>query len=437
MHFYQRRGFQPAWIGNGGPLPQLETLLQTFGRATANGLRERDYVFWTPESVISHDALFSDEIEQLGAWDLAALDATLTDAMLRYAAHLSSGRVRPAELPPSFAGEEASAIRDLPGELADAINTGRLENFLQGLSPRHRQYRTLKETLLRYRKIQAHGGWPRIGQGPGPKFPGLKIGDTGDRVKALRRRLAITGDLQAVPWLPGRRFGAPLEAALKRFQRRHSLNADGVVGRRTLEALNIPVETRILQLMLNMERWRWYPEDLGPRYVMVNIPAYELRLVQDRTETLSMRVIVGKKKRPTPVLSSRLTYLEVNPYWNVPQKIARKDLLPKIQADPGFLARQGIQVFDSWKKDAPALDPLAIDWSRVSEDHFPYRLRQEPAARNALGRIKFLFPNAQSVYIHDTPGKSLFKKARRPFSSGCVRVKDPMALAVQLLKDQQ
>jgi murein L,D-transpeptidase YcbB/YkuD len=436
MHFYQRRDFQPAWIGHGGPLPQLEILLQAIGRATANGLREKDYAFWNFDATMVHDVRFTDEIERLNNRDLAALDAALTDVMLRYAANLSQGRVRPEELPPSFAGDEPSSPRDLPAELADAINNGELESFIQDLSPQHRQYRTLKETLRRYRQIQDDGGWPQIGEGPGSKISGLKLGDTDARVKALHRHLTITGDLQADPGLPDDRFGPPLEAALKRFQRRHGLNPDGIVGRRTLEVLNIPVEARMLQLMLNMERWRWYPQDLGARYLMVNIPAFELRLVQDRTETLSMRVIVGRKKRPTPVLSSRLTYLEVNPYWNVPQKIARKDLLPKIQADPEYLVRQKIQVFDSWQQDAPALDPLAIDWAGVSENHFPYRLRQEPADRNALGRIKFMFPNSQSVYIHDTPGKALFKKASRPFSSGCVRVEDPKALAVQLLKDQ-
>lgn len=432
MRFYQRRDFQPAWISRSGPLPQLEILLQTIDRAAADGLREMDYNFWNLESAMGRDALYSEGIERMSVPDLAALDVALTDAMLRYAAHLSFGRVRPEELPSSFAGNEEPPIRDLPGELAEAVSIGRLKGFIQGLSSQNQQYRTLKETLQRYRQIRTEGGWPQVSN-----ESRMEIGDSGARVRTLHRHLKITGDLQADPWLPDDRFSAPLEAAVKRFQRRHGLNADGVVGSRTLKALNIPVETRILQLMLNMERWRWLPEDLGSRYVIVNIPAFELRLVDHRTETLSMRVIVGRKKRPTPVLFSRLTYLEVNPYWNVPQKIARKDLLPKIQANPEFLVRQGIQVFDSWQEDAPQLDPLAINWTNLSENHFPYRLRQIPAARNALGRIKFMFPNAQSVYIHDTPGKSLFRKARRLFSSGCVRVEDPMALAVQLLKDQQ
>lgn len=430
-HFYQRRDFQPTWIANSGPLPQLETLLKTIHQASGDGLREMDYDFWSLGPALWHDAFFLNEFERMKVKDLAALDVALTEAMLRYAAHLSHGRVRPEELSLLFSGNEDLPISDLAGELANAMNDDRMDIFIEGLSPRHPQYRTLKEALQRYRQIQVGGGWPRISEGSK-----LKIGNKGTRVKALHRLLTITGDLQADAWLPNDWFSPPLEAAVKRFQSRHGLKADGIVGSRTLTALNIPVEARMIQLMLNMERWRWFPEDLGSRYVIVNIPAFELRVVEDRIETLSMRVIVGRKSRPTPVLVSKLTYLEVNPYWNIPQKIARRDLLEKIQDDPEFLVQQGIQVFDSWREDAPELDPLGIDWTNVSKNNFPFRLRQKPASRNALGRIKFMFPNSQSVYIHDTPGKFLFNKNRRLFSSGCVRVEDPVELAVQLLKDQ-
>lgn len=429
--FYQRRGFQPAWIGYGGPLSQLDILMQAIGHAPADGLRARDYDFWNSETGIGHDAFFSEEPVLLNDQDLASLDVALTEVMLRYAAHLSEGRARPEEFPESFTGYDKHPLKDLPGELAEAVNENRLESFIEELSPQHQPYRAIKETLQRYMQIQADGGWPRIAEGSK-----LRIGYTGARVKALHRHLAITGDLQADAWLPDDRFGPPLEAAVKRFQRRHGLEIDGIVGTRTLAALNIPVETRMIQLMLNMERWRWLPEDLGSRYVMVNIPGFDLRLVEDRTEVLCMRAIVGQKSRPTPVLSSQLTYLEVNPYWNIPQKIARRDVLPKIQVDPGHLVRQGIRVFDSWNENAPALDPFEIDWERLSQDYFPFRLRQDPSARNALGRVKFMFPNPQSVYIHDTPGKSMFNHSRRLFSSGCVRVEDPLALALHILKDQ-
>jgi murein L,D-transpeptidase YcbB/YkuD len=430
-NFYQRRNFQPAWISNRGPLPPLAALLQIIHRAPQDGLRERDYAFWNPETASGLDAIFSYKTGRMNVPVVAALDVALTEAMLRYAAHLSYGRVQPEELSALFSDNEKLPIRDLPGELANAMKDNRIKHFIESLSPHHPQYRTLKQTLQRYRQIQADGGWPRIREGSS-----LKIGDTGARVKDLHRYLTITGDLQADAWLPDNWFSHPLETAVKRFQRRHGLKADGIVGRRTLTALGIPVETRMIQLMLNMERWRWFPENFGSRYVIVNIPAFELRVVNNRTEALAMRVIVGRKSRPTPVLSSQLTHLEANPYWNIPQKIAQDDLLEKIQDNPEYLVQQGIQVFDSWQEDAPELDPLEIDWSSVSKNYFPFRLRQKPTSRNALGRIKFMFPNSQSVYIHDTPGKSLFNETHRLFSSGCVRVENPVALAVQLLKDR-
>ncbi len=429
--FYRCHEFQPAWVDHGGPLPHTEILMQAIRHAPGEGLRAMDYDVRNLETGLGRDALFSDEPVPLDDYGLVRLDVALTNIMLTYAAHLSEGRVRPEELSETFTGSQKASLRDLPCELASALNENRLSGFIEGLSPRHRPYQDLKKALRRYRKIQAAGGWPQIAEGGK-----LRIGDRGPRVATLNRHLTITGDLMDDAWMPGDLFSPSLETAVKKYQRRHGLKTDGIVGPHTLAVLNTPVEGRMLQLMLNMERWRWVPENLGPRYVMVNIPGFELRLMENQALVLSIRAIVGQKDRPTPVLSGQLTYLEVNPYWNVPQKIARQDLLPKIQADPGYLNRQGIRVFDSWQEDAPELDPLEIDWERLSEDYFPFRLRQEPAAHNALGRVKFMFPNRQSVYIHDTPGKSLFNLPQRPFSSGCVRVEEPLALAVHLLKDQ-
>ncbi len=429
--FYRYRGYQTAWVDYDGPLPQAEILMQAIRNAPGDGLRAMDYDLQNLESGLGRDARFADEPASLFDHDLARLDVALTDAMQRYVAHLSEGRVRPEELSEAWLAHAKPPLRDLPGELAAALDEHRLASFIESLSPQHQAYQDLKKTLQHFRQIQAGGGWPQIAGGSK-----LRLGDQSDRVAALHRHLTITGDLQTDAWMPDDRFETPLEAAVKRYQRRHGLEADGIVGSRTLTALNIPVETRMIQLMLNMERWRWFPEDLGPRYVMVNIPGFELRLVENQSVVLSIRAIVGQKSRPTPVLSGQLTYLEVNPYWNIPQKIARQDLLPKIQADPGYLERQGIRVFDSWQADAPELDPFDIDWERFSEDYLPFRLRQEPAAHNALGRVKFMFPNQQSVYIHDTPGKSLFNQPQRLFSSGCVRVEEPLALAAHLLKDQ-
>jgi murein L,D-transpeptidase YcbB/YkuD len=429
--FYRCRGYRPSWIDEKGPLPQTEILMQTIRSAPDDGLpltgyRLDDRAFELSRSGFSSNSRFS-----AYEYDLARLDVALTAVMLRYAAHLSQGCIRPDTLSEDFPSHGAPPARDLPGELAVALNENRLESFVQSLIPRQQAYQDLKKTLKRYRQIHANGGWPQIVGGAT-----LKIGIQDSRVEALRRHLLITGDLPADQRMDDFMFDPALEAAVKRYQLRHGLAADGVVGPGTLAALNIPVEDRIIQLTLNMERWRWFPDGLGPRYIIVNIPGFELRLVENEAVALSMRAIVGRKSRPTPILNSRMTYLELNPYWNIPQKIARKDILPKIKDDPEYLVRNGIRVFDSWQEDASALDPMEIDWSGLSEGYFPFRLRQQPAGENALGRIKFMFPNEQSVYIHDTPGKSLFGRPQRLFSSGCVRVEDPLALAQHLLKDQ-
>jgi murein L,D-transpeptidase YcbB/YkuD len=170
---------------------------------------------------------------------------------------------------------------------------------------------------------------------------------------------------------------------------------------------------------------------------MVNIPGFELKFVENHTVQSTMRAIVGRKKRQTPILSSTLTYLEFNPFWNIPQTIARKDILPKIKSDPQYLSKNNIQVLSGWERKSQSMDPNFIDWQAFSDKYLPYRLRQDPAPHNALGQVKFMFPNHHSVYIHDTPGKALFNKEMRSFSSGCVRVENPLELAYLLLKNQQ
>ena len=430
--FYRFRGYRPSWVGNKGPLPQTKILLRAIRSAADDGLPYMSYSLDDTAVDLSRRILFSNNDLSAYDYDLARLDVALTAVMLKYAAQLSEGCIPPEKQSEAVPLHDLPSIRDLPAELAGALNENRLGSFVESLVPHHRAYRDLKNALKKYRRIQAAGGWTRIGPGTA-----LQIGVQDARTQTLRRHLLITGDLPTGAWTDGDKFDPALEDAVKRYQGRHGLAADGVVGPETLEALNIPVEDRIIQLMLNMERWRWVPDDLGSRYIMVNIPGFELQLVEDQAVVLSMRAIVGRKSRQTPILTSRMTYLELNPYWNIPQKIARHDILPKIQDDPEYLVRNGIRVFDSWQEDAPALDPQGIDWTHLSENYFPFRLRQQPAGRNALGRIKFMFPNQQSVYIHDTPGKSLFDRSQRLFSSGCVRVEEPLALAQYLLKDQR
>jgi murein L,D-transpeptidase YcbB/YkuD len=430
VRFYQHRVYALAWVDRYGLLPEGAMALAAVKRADSMGLLHADY----------HNPLLDDLLGGMMTRPVIIgaafngkqieLDLVVTEMVLRYAWHRTMGRIDPSmENYGAPSGKEPA--RDLAVALAESLESGRLDHFLAQLGPQHTAYRALQQSLPRYQRIKSAGGWPAIDDGPP-----LERDECGLRVAQLRNRLAVSGDVHRSSELEGGCFDDRLAAAVASFQRRHGLNADGVVGARTLAALNVPVEERIRQIQLNLERWRWMPDDLGSRYVLANIPGFQMQMVEAGHVVKTMRTIVGQKDRPTPVLSSMITYLEINPYWYVPSKIAREDLLPKIRGNPNFLVHQNFRVFDSWDADAREIDPFTIDWASLSEDHFPFRLRQEPADRNALGRVKFMFPNEQSVYIHDTPSKGLFQKTSRPFSSGCVRLEEPLALVSLLLSGQ-
>ncbi len=429
--FYRMIGHRPVWMDVHGLSSQGEDLLRVIGECANDGLDPDDYLL-PPQITPWIDPVdFSDTIDPSDLKWHIQLDVALTEALLRYATHLSRGRIAPPTRSPIRLMDQPSKARDLPTDLAAAVKADRLNAFLEELQPGQRAYRRLKSALGQHERIRASGGWPLV-----PSGPALHRGDQGPRVSALRSRLTLSQDLTAHPPLGADSYDQTLEAAVMRFQHRHGLEPDGVVGKQTLAALSVPLESRIRQLRLNMERWRWYPDSLGRRYLMVNVPDYTLSVMEDGWEVRRMRAIVGKQRRQTPILSARMTYLEFNPYWNIPRKIARKDILPKILNDPEYLIKQGIKVYGSWDRDTPALDPHGIAWDRLTRTYFPYRLRQDPSRHNALGQVKFMFPNRQSIYIHDTPAKSLFDRPQRAYSSGCVRVENPLALAQYLLRDQ-
>jgi murein L,D-transpeptidase YcbB/YkuD len=429
--FYQRVGYRPVWTGPDGLLPHGELLLETITMASTAGLDLEDYLrpaLDTAWIAITHG---NDHHPSDTMAPYIQLDIILTERIIRYAKHLYQGRVMPEQIYQSWLAQKRSTPRDIPDELAQSVNADCFDAYIESLHPQSKDYQRLRNALLRYEKIRQSGGWLPIDPGPT-----LRLGDTGPRVAMLKYRLKTTADGFDQAPIENDRFDERVTLAVKHFQHRHGLKEDGLVGRETLAELNVPVEKRIDQLQLSMERWRWYPDSFGDRYLMVNIPAFTLTIVESGHPMDSIRVIVGKKNRQTPIMSDQMTYIEFNPYWNIPQKIARKDILPKVKHDPAYLAEQGIRVFDSWDKNAQALDPSGIDWNNLSTGYFPYRLRQDPSRRNALGLIKFMFPNPHSIYIHDTPGKSLFSRQDRTFSSGCVRIEAPLTLAYDLLNDQ-
>ncbi len=285
----------------------------------------------------------------------------------------------------------------------------------------------LDKALARYRQIADQGGWP-----PVPTGPALHPGGRSDRIPLLAKRLAATADLTAPPGR-GDVFDGDLARAVRKFQARHGLSADGVVGAKTLVALNVPVGERIRQLAASLKRCQPLPQQLERRHILVNIADFTLKLYEEGTLLLAMPVIVGKTYRQTPVFSRRITSLILNPCWEVPDSIAAKDLLPKIKKDPRYLDKWHLRVLREWGSDEK-IDRAAIDWKRIAVDRFPYRLQQAPGPDNSLGRVKFDLPNPHDVYLHDTPARELFQRDSRAFSSGCIRLARPLELALYLLQ---
>jgi murein L,D-transpeptidase YcbB/YkuD len=358
---------------------------------------------------------------------LVDLDLLLTDAFLLYGTHLLFGRVNPETIQAQWYTERRQG--DLVHALQQALDTNQIGEVLHAMQPPQAGYLRLKQVLGRYRGLAKQGGWPQIATGPN-----MQLGDVDRRVSTLRKRLHLTEDLGKTAQRDVEMFDEQVERAVRRFQTRHGLSVDGVVGPATLAALNVPVQDRIKQIRANLERWRWLPHQLGRRHIVVNIVRFTLEVVEDDHPVMSMRIIVGRPYRDTPVFSSQITSLVLNPSWNVPPRIAVEDKLPLIRQDPSYLARNHIKVFRGWGSEAREIDPTTVNWAKVSADKFPYRLQQTPGPLNALGQVKFFLPNPFDVYLHDTPSRDLFNRSIRTFSSGCIRVEKPMELATYVLR---
>ncbi len=420
--FYQRRGYQPAWLEAGQPGRMADELREVLGNAAADGLCAEDYHLDQIEYLLAFPSPPAG-LEALDRPLTARLDLLLSDAFLLYVTDLVDGRVDPNRV---FDDWHVRPRRVNPSRLLEfALQRGRVKSLLTELLPPHPAYFALRRVLADYQRQWLAGDWPVV-----PGGTTLRPGMSDPRLPLLRQRLQAGGDLAAGGGSDSS-FDPALVAALKRFQRRHGLAPDGVLGRRTLAELNVPLTTRIRQLELNLERWRWLPKSLGAHHILVNIADFRLTVVEDDRPVLSMPVVVGTAYRKTPVFSGRLSYLELSPYWYVPPTILREDLLPKVKADPGLLAARHFEIV-GWD-GATTIDPATIDWQQIDAENFPGMLRQRPGPWNPLGRIKFMFPNPYAVYLHDTADPGLFGREVRSFSSGCIRIQQPFALARYLL----
>ena len=429
--YYRQAAFEPVWARAGGPTVLADSLLTVLRDADGEGLRPTDYHATAIDSLLRHLRAQNGAGEPLDPRRLVDLELLCTDAFLLYGSHLLTGRVDPAAINPTWTAEGRQA--DLVQHLEQALTETSLRAALADLRPPQPEYDALRRALARYRTLDANGGWPTL-----PEGPKLEVGTQDEQVPLLRRRLRITGDLSApAPADDSLTVDSTLARGVQRFQERHGLAVDGVVGPATRAALNVPADERVQQIKTNLERWRWLPADLGALHVRVNIAGYELHVVENGTDVLRMRVVTGQAYRQTPVFSDQISYLVLNPYWHVPHSIAVKDKLPDFRRDPSLVSRLGYEVLRGWGADAARVDPSTIDWSALSASTFPYRLRQRPGSQNALGQVKFMFPNAHSVYLHDTPSRYLFDRADRSFSSGCIRVEHPLDLAMTLLRHNE
>lgn len=415
--FYEDRNFKPVWTRDSGVKSKGKALLKALQNAYQDGL---DPAFYETGDI-------ADRINSKNPEELAELDILMSLAFASYAIDLSKGRLDPAKV------NRANDLKTFsPGAVTlidGAEHASDLQPYIDSLASKSPRYARLKKALAQYREMAAHGPWPTI-----PKGKPLKPMMDDPRVPALKKLLLAVGDLKSNENPQATIYDENVVAAVKSFQTRHGAQADGVVGPATLKMLNVPLDYRIKQLIINLERRRWMPDDFGKRYVFVNLADQFLKVVDQlptREKTrLGSRVVVGKRFHETPIFSDKMEYLVINPYWNVPSSIANKEFLPKLRRDPGSLARTGIRILSA----AGEVDPYSVNWNAISR--MPYRLRQDTGKKNALGRIKFIFPNKYNVYIHDTPSKSLFNRASRYFSHGCMRVQNPIGLAETLLKAQ-
>lgn len=368
------------------------------------------------------------------SWHPAArepLDQLMTTAFEQLIIDLGQGLLTPRDAqrrwfqtPQTIDPELAYLSLQIPGSTIGSV--------IEQHRPLMANYRTLSNALVQYGEIEDAGGWPHIKKGKT-----IKMGMADPRIQQIETRLNLTSDLPPEA-LSSAEYGSStfsqaLFKAVKKFQHRHGLQDDGIIGNQTIAAMNTPVTKKIETIKINLERLRWLPRDLGERHIITNIAEYKLRVMERNQVLMSMPVVVGKKKFKTPVFSDELEYLVVNPTWTVPKSILYSELLPEERLEPGYLASRNYELIREVNGQIVVRDPNSIAHSDYQSANFPYTVRQKPGGKNALGKIKFIFPNKYSVYLHDTPSKSLFSSNTRAFSHGCIRVGNPKALAEMLL----
>ena len=416
--FFEARTFTPAWR-----LPAAaQQLLGAIRNVEQDGLTPADYHLNTITAAL-------DAYTKAPAPDVTAdLHVLVADAAAALVDDVRYGRVRPSSLDKRWNVDPRSGAPALDLALTEVARAAAIDAGIEAQKPTHFIYGGLKQALAQMRGTAKAGGWPVVTSGAA-----IKPGATDPRVAVVRKRLMATGELGSTASAADTVYNDELLGAVKRFQAHHRLTEDGVIGKATIDAMNISAEARAQQLRVNLERARWVVGGLSDTFVLVNLPAFKVYLIRDRKNVWEARTQIGREARQTPTFRADMKYLVLNPDWTVPPTILAQDVLVGMRKDQNTIARKRLTILD---QQGAVVDPASIDWQNATPENFRYTLRQPPGPDNALGRVKFIFPNQHSIFLHDTPSRELFASDQRTFSSGCIRVDQPLDLAALLLEGQ-
>ncbi len=428
--FYSNRSFQPVWFENGELNKHGQELKSVLKSSWKEGLPVPEiYLVKVEEALLNMQKRSAGRISF--AEVISDADVKMTQAWFDYASQISSGILDPKDL--DIVWQIIPDTVDLVPHLDKAIEQGKITELFTELKPKHEQYDLLIKEFQRLTEVKEQGGWPLPGS-----FPPLKENDSHSNVIRIKNYLHATGDLEQgdSAYLNSLAYDKKLSSAVEKFQQRHGLEKDGIAGENTLKQMNVPLDFRLNQIRLNIDRIRWLPDDFGENHIIINIPDYSFTFYKNEAEVMNMRVVVGENEHYTPVLEDTLNYIIFNPAWNVPNSIATEELFPKMLEDTAFMKRNNYSILRDSYVSEDTINIKEFDWAEVSRDSFPFFIVQHPGPWNSLGEIQFMLQNKFSIYLHDTPADHLFNVEQRDFSHGCIRLEKPEDLAMELLSEQ-
>lgn len=418
---YNNQHYNALWIVS----PLADSAFAALEEIQNDGLFPEDYGM--PQILELRNKLVLAKEKDLSKW--AELDILLTNALLHYGQHLLQGKLEPTTLDKFWNFTKREAPEPLGKLLAKAQNENHLNRFFVSVRPQNPLYLNMRKSLQHYKLYASTGGWEKLVWNT--KKSKLEPGDTDAIVPYLRVRLAAEGYLETANYASDSVYDGTLQGAMASFQKYHGLYADSVLGKTTISLLNITAQQKVDAILVNLERLRWSIGNLSGSYILVNAAEFRLWFFEDDVLTWQTEVIIGAPYTATPFFTADLQRVVFNPTWTLPYSIASKEMLPKLRKDPGHLAKQNMIMMN---REGKIIDPHTVDFNKIATNNFPYIIRQQPSKTNSLGVVKFEMPNSYSIYLHDTPSKSLFKREERAFSHGCIRVNKPLTLAEKVLE---